>query len=52
MKTSFPHLLAGDEGKKRIESIIPTYGTDYRKPELAGRFNDLATTARKQLKLV
>jgi malate dehydrogenase (quinone) len=52
VKTSFPHLLAGEAGKKRIEAIIPTYGTDYRKPELAGRFNELATQARKQLKLI
>ncbi len=52
IKTSFPHLLAGEEGKKRIEAIVPTYGTDYRKAELAHRFNDLALTARKQLKLV
>src|SRR6478736_585388 len=42
IKTSFPHLLAGEEGKKRIEAIIPTYGTDYRKPEVAARFNELA----------
>jgi len=52
IKTSFPHLLEGEAGKKRIEAIIPTYGTDYRKPELAARFNDLATQARKQLKLI
>src|SRR4051812_45255753 len=52
VKTSFPHLLAGEEGKKRIETIIPTYGTDYRKPELAARFNELATQARRQLKLI
>jgi malate dehydrogenase (quinone) len=52
VKTSFPHLLAGEEGKKRIEAIIPTYGTDYRKPENAARFNELAAQARKQLKLI
>lgn len=52
IKTSFPHLTAGEAGKKRIEEIIPTYGTDYRKPELAGRFNELATNARRQLKLI
>jgi len=51
IKTSFLHLLAGDAGKKRIEAIIPTYGTDYRKPELASRFNELAAAAREQLKL-
>jgi hypothetical protein len=51
IKTSFPHLLAGEEGKKRIEAIIPTYGTDYRKSENATRFNQLATQARKQLGL-
>jgi malate dehydrogenase (quinone) len=52
LKTSFPHLVSGEEGKKRIEAIIPTYGTDYRKPENAARFNELATEARKQLKLI
>lgn len=52
IETSFPHLLAGPEGRKRIEAIIPTYGTDYRKPELAARFNELATQARKQLQLI
>lgn len=52
VKTSFPHLLAGEEGKKRIEAIIPTYGTDYRVPANASRFNELATQARKQLKLI
>ena len=52
IKTSFPHLLEGEAGKKRIEAIIPTYGTDYRKPELAARFNELATQARRQLKLI
>jgi len=52
LKTSFPHLVSGEEGKKRIEAIIPTYGTDYRKPENAARFNELATVARKKLKLI
>ena len=52
LKTSFPHLVSGEEGKKRIEAIIPTYGTDYRKPENAVRFNELAANARRQLKLI
>jgi malate dehydrogenase (quinone) len=52
IKTSFPHLLAGEAGKKRIETIIPTYGTDYRRNENAARFDELATEARKQLKLI
>lgn len=52
IKNSFPHLLEGEAGKQRIEAIIPTYGTDYRKSELAGRFNELALQARRQLKLV
>ena len=43
---SFPHLMA------RVPEIVPTYGTDYRKPENAARFNELATQARKQLKLI
>ena len=52
IKNCFPHLTSGPEGKKRLEAIIPTYGTDYRKPELAARFNELAAEARKQLKLI
>ena len=52
IKTSFPHLFEGEAGKKRIEAIIPTYGTDYRLPEKAARFNELATAARKHLKLI
>ena len=52
VKTSFPHLTSGEAGKKRIEAIIPTYGTDYRLSENAGRFNELATAARRQLKLI
>jgi malate dehydrogenase (quinone) len=44
----FPHLIASP----RMAEIVPTYGTDYRKPELAARFNVLAETARKQLKLI
>ncbi|WP_438482519.1 malate dehydrogenase (quinone) [Oleiharenicola lentus] len=52
IKTSFPHLLAGEAGKQRVEAIIPTYGTDYRKPENAARFDELMTIARRQLKLI
>jgi malate dehydrogenase (quinone) len=52
VKKSFPHLTEGPEGKKRIEEIIPTYGTDYRLPANAARFNELMTQARKQLKLL
>ena len=46
IKISFPHLVS------RVPEIVPTYGTDYRKPENAARFNALATEARKHLKLV
>jgi malate dehydrogenase (quinone) len=52
IENCFPQLLAGEAGKKRIEAIIPTYGTDYRKPELAAKFDELATQARQQLKLI
>ena len=52
IKTSFPHLTSGEAGKKRIEAIIPTYGTDYRLPENAARFNELATAARRALQLM
>jgi malate dehydrogenase (quinone) len=48
IKKSFPHLMTSPI----MAEIVPTYGTDYRKPEHAARFNELATTARKQLKLI
>jgi malate dehydrogenase (quinone) len=35
-----------------MAEIVPTYGTDYRKPENAARFDTLATGARKALKLI
>ncbi len=46
IKECFPHLTSG------IPAVVPTYGTDYRKPELAARFNELATQARRQLNLI
>jgi malate dehydrogenase (quinone) len=46
IRKSFPHLIS------RVPEIVPTYGTDYRKPENAARFNELAIAARKQLGLV
>lgn len=48
IQKSFPHLITSP----RMAEIVPTYGTDYRKPELAAKFNELATNARKQLKLI
>jgi hypothetical protein len=39
-------------GSAKAEAIIPTYGTDYRKPEVAHRFDELALQARRQLKLI
>jgi len=51
IKTSFPHLTSGEEGKKRIEAIIPTYGTDYRIPANAARFNELQRQAKVALQL-
>ena len=52
IKTSFPHLLSGEEGKKRIEAIIPTYGTDYRAADKAARFGELQRQAKVALQLV
>ncbi|HYC72297.1 MAG TPA: malate dehydrogenase (quinone) [Opitutaceae bacterium] len=51
IKTSFPHLTSGEEGRKRVQTIIPTYGTDYRLRENAARFHELASAARKTLGL-
>ncbi len=52
LKTSFPHLVSGPAGKKRIEAIIPTYGTDYRLSANAAKFAELQQKARKALQLV
>ena len=35
-----------------MAEIVPTYGTDYRAPEKAARFNELAVQARRHLKLI
>jgi malate dehydrogenase (quinone) len=35
-----------------MAEIVPTYGTDYRAPEKAARFNEPAAQARRNLKLV
>jgi malate dehydrogenase (quinone) len=48
IKECFPHLITSP----RMAEIVPTYGTDYRAPDKAAKFNELATQARKQLKLV
>ncbi len=45
---SFPHLMTSP----RMAEIVPTYGTDYRAPDKAGKFNELATAARQKLKLI
>jgi hypothetical protein len=45
-------LVTGEEGKKRIEAIIPTYGTDYRLPANAGKFADLQRKAKVALQLI
>jgi malate dehydrogenase (quinone) len=47
IKECFPHLITSPH----MAEIVPTYGTDYRQPKLAARFNALATSARKHLKL-
>ena len=52
IKTSFPHLLEGEAGKRRIEAIIPTYGTDYRPADKAARFAELQRAAKKALQLI
>lgn len=52
IRKSFPHLTESEAGLKRLQELIPTYGVDYREPQHAARFNDLAAAARKQLKLI
>ncbi|RXK54577.1 malate dehydrogenase (quinone) [Oleiharenicola lentus] len=52
IRKSFPHLTEGEAGIKRLQEFIPTYGVDYREPQHAAKFNDLAIAARKQLKLI
>ncbi len=52
IKTSFPHLLAGEAGKKRVQELIPTYGDDMRLPANAGKFAELQKNARRALQLI
>ncbi len=51
IQTSFPHLLAGDVGKRRIQALIPNHGEDLRLASNAQRFNTHHLGARKLLKL-
>jgi len=52
IRKSFPHLTEGEEGRKRLQSIIPTYGTDYRLPENAAKFAELQRKAKAALQLI
>ena len=52
IRTSFPHLLAGEAGTARMQQLIPTYGTDFRQPEHAARFAGLYRAARRTLGLM
>jgi malate dehydrogenase (quinone) len=51
IRKSFPHLIEGEAVRRRLQELVPTYGVDYRKPELASKFNELAANARRQLQL-
>ncbi len=48
IKECFPHLITSPI----MAEIVPTYGTDYRAPEKAAKFNELAVQARKRLQLI
>jgi malate dehydrogenase (quinone) len=48
IKECFPHLISSP----RMTEIVPTYGTDYRAPDKASKFNELALQARRHLKLI
>jgi malate dehydrogenase (quinone) len=52
IRKSFPHLTESEAGLKRLQELIPSYGVDYRQPQNAAQFNELAIAARKQLKLI
>jgi malate dehydrogenase (quinone) len=52
IRKSFPHLTEGEEGRKRLQSIIPTYGIDYRLPENAAKFAELQRKAKAALQLI
>src|SRR5690606_11261941 len=51
VRTSFPQLVSGDAGLKRMQAIIPNYGIDLRPAEAAARFQALAQPARDRLGL-
>jgi malate dehydrogenase (quinone) len=52
VRRSFPHLTESEAGRQRLRELVPTCGTDYRLPENAARFSELALAARRQLQLV
>lgn len=52
VKTCFPHLLETDEGKGRMEAMVPTWDEDIKLPENANRFRELDRRANEILQLV
>jgi len=52
IRKSFPHLTEDEAGKKRLQTLIPTYGEDMRLPANAAHFAGLQQRAREALQLV
>jgi malate dehydrogenase (quinone) len=46
-----PHLVATEEGRARLKSMIPTYGVDIKKPENAAFFSEHSRRASELLGL-
>ncbi len=51
VKKCFPHLLATPEGKMRMKQMIPTWDEDIKRPENAGRFQEIRQKVDRILQL-
>jgi malate dehydrogenase (quinone) len=51
IKKCLPELLETKEGKERIKEMIPQFGQDLKRPEMAERYRTIAKDAIAKLKL-
>jgi len=52
LKKCFPHLLESPEGRARMKEMIPTWDEDLKRPENAGRFEEVDRRSNELLQLV
>ena len=51
VKLCFPELLASEEGKARMEAMIPGHDEDLNRPENAARYEEISRRAEEALQL-